>query len=158
MHTLGIWADISSIAGVLLSLVAAIQAWRASNAASAARDAVLIRSLADDLKLACSRGEQLVDFIQNDRYREACLRVDELTWTLSELPHRHSPHLSMEHKKVLLTSRQQLQTIVEAIANNGESADRIDKAQVTTVARRVTMRLCEVLGDVRSSIEQGEKL
>jgi len=156
MDTLYILAAISSIAGMLFSLFAAILARSASKAASAARDAALVRSLADELQLACSRGEQLVDFLQHCRYSEACLRVDELTWSLSELPYRRSPHLSTEHQNTLLTSRQQLQTIGETIVKNGGRKDSIDKEQIMTVARRVTMSLREVLGDVRSHIEYGE--
>lgn len=156
METLYIIAAISSIAGMLFSIFAAIQASRASKAASAARDAALIRSLSDELQLACTRGEQLVDFLQHFRYSEAALRVDELTWSLSELPYRRSPNLSIEHKNTLLTSRQQLQTIGEAIIKNRESKDRIDYEQILTVARRVTMSLREQLGVVRSKIEHGE--
>ena len=156
MDTFYILAAISSIAGMLFALFAAIQARSASKAASAARDAALVRSLADELQLACSRGEQLVDFLQHFRYSEARLRVDELTWSLSELPYRRSPHLSTEHQNMLLTSRQQLQTIGEAISKNEARKDSLDKEQIMTVARRVTMSLREVLGDVRSHIEHGE--
>ena len=156
MDTFYILAAISSIAGMLFALFAAIQARSASKAASAARDAALVRSLADELQLACSRGEQLVDFLQHFRYSEACLRVDELTWSLSELPYRRSPHLSTVHQNTLLTSRQQLQTIGEAIVKNGAGKDSIDKVQIMTVARQATMSLREVLGDVRSHIEHGE--
>ena len=156
MDTFYISAAICSIAGMLFSVFAAIQARSASKAASAARDAALIRSLADELQLACSRGEQLVDFLQHSRYSEACLRVDELTWSLSELPYRRSPHLSTEHQNTLLTSREQMQTIGEAIVKNEVSKDSIDRDQIMTVARRVTMSLREVLGEVRSHIEHGE--
>jgi hypothetical protein len=156
METLYIVAAISSIIGMLFSIFAAIQASRASTAASAARDAALIRSLSDDLQLACSRGEQLVDFLQHFRYSEAALRVDELTWSLSELPYRRSTHLSTAHQNMLLTSRPQLQTIGEAIIKNEERKDSIDYEQIMTVARRVTMSLRQVLGVVRSQIEHGE--
>ena len=96
MDILYILAAISSIAGMLFSAFAAILARSASKAASAARDAALVRSLADELQLACSRGEQLVDFLQHCRYSEARLRVDELTWSLSELPYS-SVNQTSEH-------------------------------------------------------------
>lgn len=158
MDTFYILAAISSIAGMLFALFAAIQARRASKAASAARDAALVRSLADELQLACLRGEQLMDFLRHFRYSEACLRVDELTSSLSELPYRRSPHLSTKHQNTLLTSRQQLQTIGETIIKNGTRKDSIDKEQIMRVARRIAMSLREVLGDVRSHIEYGEPL
>lgn len=141
---------------MFFSLFAAIQARSASKAASAARDAALMRSLSEDLQLACTRGEQLVDFLQHSRFSEACLRVNELTWSLSELPHRRSPHLSINHKNAMLTSRQQLLSISEAIGKNMKDEEKIDKEQILTVARKVTMRLREILGDTRSNIEHGE--
>jgi hypothetical protein len=156
MDTFNILASVSSIVGMLFSALAAMQARSASKAALAARDAALVRSLADELQVACSCGEQLVDFLQYCRYSEACLRVDQLTWSLSELPHRRSPQLSTQHKNALLTSRQQLQTISEAIAKHGSKKDTIDQEQIMIVARRVTMCLREVLGDIRSHIEHGE--
>lgn len=144
---------ICSIVGMLLSGLAAYQAGRASKAASAARDAAIVHSLADELQLACTRGEQLVDFLQQGRYSEASLRIDELTWSLSELPFRRSPYLQTPHQDRLLTSRLQLQTIVEAIRT---SSDKFDRKQIMTVAREVTMSLREILGVVRSHIEHGE--
>ena len=156
MEVLYISAAICSIVGMLFSLIAAIQARSASRAAEAARDAAQVRSLSDELQLACERGEQLVDYLQHDRYSEARLRVDELSWSLSELPFRRGPHLSIEHQNILLTSRQQLQTIVDAIENNKARNDRIDDEQIMLVARQVTMHLREVLGGVRSHIEHGE--
>ena len=156
METLYIIAGISSIIGLLFSFFAAIQAWRASKAASAARDAALMRSLSDDLLLACTRGEQLVDFLQHSRFNEACLRADELTWSLSELPHRRGPHLSIDHKNTMLTSRQQLMSISEALGRSKKATEQLDKEQVLTVARKITIRLREVLGDIRSNIEHGE--
>lgn len=156
METLYIIAALCSIAGMGFSLYAAIQASRASKAASDARDAALIRSLSDELQLACTRGEQLVDFLQNLRFSEAALRIDELSWSLSELPYRRSPQLSIDHQNKLLTSRQQLQTIGEAILKNGKKKESIDYEQIMTVARRVAMSLREILGIVRSKIEHGE--
>jgi hypothetical protein len=156
MENFNIIAGISSIIGLFFSLFAAIQAWRATKAAQAARDAVLMRSLSDDLQLACARGEQLVDFLQHSRFNEACLRVDELTWSLSELPHRRSPHLSIKHKNTLLTCRQQLVSISEVIEMKTKDKESLDKEQILTVARNVAIHLREVLGDIRSHIEHGE--
>jgi hypothetical protein len=158
IETLYITASICSVLGLFFSIFAGIQAWRASKAASAARDAVLIRSLSDELQLACTRGEQLVDFLKHSRYSEAYLRVDELTWSLSELPHRRGRHLTLNHKNTLLTARQQLMTVNEAIDKYSSAKGEIDEEQILAVARKVTMRLREILGEIRSHIENGEPL
>jgi hypothetical protein len=146
-------AAICSIVGAFLSGLAAYQAQRASKAASAARDAALVHSLADELQLACTRGEQLVDFLHQCRYKEASLRIDELTWSLSELPYRRSPYLQTADYDKLLTSRVQLQTIGDAIR---ATTDGLESRQIMTVAREVTISLREILGVVRSNIERGE--
>jgi ATP phosphoribosyltransferase regulatory subunit HisZ len=149
-------AGLASIAGLGASIYAAIKARSASKAASEARDASLVHSLADDLDLASHRAEQLFDFLQHARYNEANLRVNELTSSLSELPHRRNQYLSTVNKNKLLTSRFQLQTISEAIHKSSASNASLDKEQVMIVARRVYMSVREVLGDVKSYIEQGE--
>lgn len=146
--------DVSSIVGLLLSGVAAFQARRASKAAIAARDAAIVRTLADELQIASMRAEQLVDFLSHGRFGEAALRSDELTYSLSELPHRRSGYLQVPHKNTLLTSRQQLQSISELMAKTGrESLPTTDTDRSIIIARRVVISLREVLGHVRSEIE-----
>ncbi len=157
MENLDTIGAVCSIIGLFVSFFAGIKAWSASTAASAARDAVLIRSLSDELLLACDRGKQLVDFLEHSRYSEASLRVHELTWNLSELPNRRSRHLSNDHRNILFTSREQLKTINEAIDRHLKQRKSIDKPQILKVARRVTMRLHELLGEIQSNIEQGER-
>lgn len=156
MDTLTTLAGISSILGLIVSSYAAFQARSASKAASAARDAVLVHSLANELQLACTHAEQLLDFLQHARYSEANLRVDELILSLSELPHLRSPHLTIIHQDLMLTSRQQLLSISEAILKNTPGQGYLVKEQIIMVSRRVSMNLREILGEIKSHIEQGE--
>lgn len=155
METFNVIAGVASIVGLFLSGAAAIQARRASNAAIAARDAAIVRTLADELQLASSRAEQLVDFLTHGRFGEAALRSDELTFSLSELPHRRSGYLQVRHQNALLTSRQQLQSISELMGRVGRGSlvTAFDTDQSIVVARRVVITLREVLGHVRSGIE-----
>lgn len=156
VDTFNIVAGIASICGLLASGLAAFLACRAKKAADGARDAARVRSLADELELACSRAEQLLDFLQHGRLSEASLRVNELTSCLSELPHRRSPFLPVNRQNVLLNSRCQLQTVGEAILTSEHRKDGLDKEQLIKVTRRVVMGLREVLGGVRSHIESGD--
>ena len=156
MDTFNTLANFASIAGLSVSIYAAIKARSASKAASEARDAVLVHSLSDDLELTCHRADQLLDFLRHDRYGEANLRVDELASSLSEIPNRRSRYLSTQNQNILLNSRSQLETISDAIHKGSSSKQGFDRAQVLFVARRVTMNLHEVLGAVKSYIEHGE--
>src|SRR5882724_404609 len=102
METFNVIGGVASVVGLILSGVAALQARWASKAATAARDAAIaardaaiVRTLADELQQASSRAEQLVDFLTHGRFGEAALRSDELTYSLSELPHRRSSYLQV---------------------------------------------------------------
>ena len=85
-------AGIASIVGLGFSLAALLAARRAaqgadraSNAAKEARDAVTVRSLADEFQIACANADQLLDFLTHNHLLEARLRAHELTSALSEI-------------------------------------------------------------------------
>jgi hypothetical protein len=154
METFNVIAGVASFIGLFFSATAAVQARRASKAAIAARNAAIVRTLADELQLASTRAEQLVDFLAHGRFGEAALRSDELTYSLSELPFRRSGYLQEPQVNALLTSRQQLQSISEIMSQTSPgSLATYDTVQSEAVARRVVISLREVLGQVRSGIE-----
>ncbi len=86
-------AGLASIAGLFFSLAAFLQAWGAKLAAEQARDRTLLRTLTDEFEVACSKIDQLLDFLRSDRLPEAGLRADELASALSEIPYRRSVFL-----------------------------------------------------------------
>jgi len=55
MYVFGYIADFASVLGLFFSLGAFIQARRASKAANRALEMILIRTLADEVELACVR-------------------------------------------------------------------------------------------------------
>jgi hypothetical protein len=56
MDVLNVVAGVGSIVGLLFSILAFWQARRASVAAREAREAILVRNLAEELHLVCIRG------------------------------------------------------------------------------------------------------
>jgi hypothetical protein len=159
-------AGLASVVGAILSGLAMFQASRASKAAKEAekaaeraadeaRKAALVRSLSDDLAISSRHAEELLDFLQQARYSEANLRANELAAVLSELPRRRSPYLSEDHQNTLINSRVQVQSIGDAIMRYNDRSEDPDRDQITKVARLIVTNLREVLGDVRSRIEQG---
>jgi hypothetical protein len=156
METFNIAAGLASILGLFASLLAFLQARKASAAAVAARDAVMIRTLVDELEVICVRAEQLVDFLVHGRFDESALRIAELVSGLSEMPRRRSPYLDEEGRNSLLTSREQLHGIGDAVQGHQSSPlDSPGKNRVIGVARRVVASLREVSGEVKSRSEIG---
>ena len=156
METFSIVAGVASILGLFVSFLAFFQARRASVAAAAARDAVIIRTLADELGHVCTRAERLVDFLIHQRFDEAALRVAELVSGLSEMPRRRSPYLGEDDRNSLLTSREQLHSIGDAIQEHRASPiDSSRRTRLIGVAGRVVASLREVSGAVKSKLEAG---
>lgn len=156
MDVFNVTAGAASILGLVFSILAFAQARRASHAATAARNAVTLRSLADELELACISAEQLVDFLAHERFTDAALRIADLTSVLSEMPRRRGEYLGEEDRNSLLTSREQLKSIADAVdPRTGMLGENTDRGRVIMVARRVVMALREVLGAVKSKLESG---
>ena len=154
METFNIVAGVASILGVFVTFLAFLQARRASVAATAARDAIVLRTLADELGLVCIRAEQLVDLLIHDRFDEAALRVADLVSELSEMPWRRTAYLDESERNSLLTLREQLHSIGEVI--QGHRANPVDSSgrnHVISVAGRVVASLREVSGTVKSQLE-----
>jgi hypothetical protein len=155
MVTFNIVAGIASIVSLVCSVAAAILAGCASSAAQGARKAALVRSLADELELACAWAEQLVDFVRHDRLGEAALRTNELTSRLSELSPRCSKFLSRKDGDRLITFVAQLRSVDDEILRSERQRTGLDREQVLKVMQRVVPGLREVLGGIRSQIESG---
>lgn len=156
LDTLNIVAGVASILGLSVSFVALFQARRASVAAAAARDAIMIRTLADELGLVCIRAEQLVDFLVHERFDEAALRVAELVSELSEMPRRRSPYLDEGERNSLLTSREHLHSIGGVIQEHRTNpVDPPGRNRLISVAGRVVASLREVSGTVKSQLAAG---
>jgi hypothetical protein len=142
---------------LVFSVLAFVQAGRAHTAARQARDAVTYRVVADELELACLRAEQLVDFLEHKRFEEAALRVAELTSSLSELPYRRGSYLDKGHQNELMNSREQLASIGLALKppNRRRMMSDTDSERPVMIARQVTMTLRQVVGIVKSRIDEG---
>ena len=112
---------LASVAGLIFSFLAWIRAGRASQAAREARDAVTVRTLADEFQLACEKADQLLDFLAHDRLPEASLRAHELASSISEIRFRRSPYLSEERKDDLLTARQEARILSQVLASGWQT-------------------------------------
>lgn len=161
-------AGIASIAGLVFSLKAWIEARRAgqkaedagdraSQAAREARDAVTIRTVSEELQVACERLDQLLDFIQHDRIPEAALRAQELATTLSEVPYRRGAHLDETRQSELLNARTQLQEIHVTLANSRKTLTTDQKKRGIEICLYVGESLRKNLGIIKGEIDRGAK-
>ena len=155
MTSFDIYAGIASIVGCLLSLGALIQAGRASARAKEARDAIVLRTLADEFELACVRIDQLTDFISHDRLAEAVIRAQELTSALSEIPYRRSPYLDAGSKNELLDAREEARIIGEFLAARDVSVGTEAKQKLRWRCDEISKTLRKNLGILKREIDRG---
>jgi hypothetical protein len=156
MHVFDLIAGVASILGLGFSVGAMVQATRASTAAREARDGILLRTVADELDLACAKMDQLLDFLIHDRFSEAAMRLHELTGALSEIPFRRWKYLTEERRNDLLNARTQLQ-IVEQEIHKGTSQQLTEKRKGNMVdtCRRCSVTLRENLGTMKAEVDRG---
>ncbi len=93
MPTFSNLANAASVAGLIFSILAFVQARRASKAAREARDGLLMRTLADELELASHVSEQLIDFLVHGRLSEAALKSPAMGRESRASQPRRSPRL-----------------------------------------------------------------
>ena len=158
-------AGIASIVGLVFSLAALLAARRAakgadraSNAAKEARDAVTVRSLADEFQIACANVDQLLDFLTHDRLQEARLRALELTSALSEIPFRRSPYLTEERKNELLNVRENARIMSSELAFGQQPPLSAKQKQLLIrQCQKISTVLRENLGTIKGEIDKGAR-
>ena len=151
-------AGAASMFGFVFSWRAWVRAGRASKAATQARDAITLRTLADEFQLACEKADQLLDFLTHDRHAEAVLRTHELTRALSEIPFRRSPYLTEARKNELLSVRENTRIMGQVLASGQQaplSAER--KQRLIRQCQKISITLRENLGTIKGEIETGAK-
>ena len=151
-------AGIVSVFGLLFSLLAWIRAGRATTAAHEARNAITIRTLADEFQLACERMDQLLDFIEHERFEEAALRARELASALSEIPYRRSSHLEQDSLNELLNTRIQIEDIgKEIMTNRGQPLAPERKYSLFQIYQQSSRTLRKNLGIIKREIDMGTR-
>jgi len=145
-------AGCASILGLLASLLAFYQAKSAAKAAGEARNATLSKTIADELQDASGRAEELVDFIQHERFAEADLRARDLLSLLAEVPHRRNKYLDKDSRDDLQQAGAQLQVLTDALTDKTKaSADRLRLVSVTR--KYVVVKLKAALGRARTRVD-----
>jgi hypothetical protein len=147
-------AGTASIAGLCFSVLAFLQARSASISARQARDAVLSRTVAEEIELACVRGEQLLELLEHDRFAEASLRARDLALALSEIPHRRSSLLETAWADELLTQREQFR-IIEQLTSGAKPVIPREKSRLVRVCRDSLMTLRGILGKIKHKLDIG---
>ena len=149
---------LASVFGLVFSFLAWRRAGRASQAAREARDAITVRTLADEFQSACEKTDQLLDFLAHDRLPEASLRAHELFTSLSEIRFRRSPYLSEERKDDLLTARERARILSQAFASGWQTPfSNEQKQKLIRQCEKISTVLRENLGTIKGEIDRGAK-
>ena len=148
----------ASMLGLVFSLLAWSRAGRASRAATQARDAITLRTLADEFQLACEKTDQLLDFLAHDRLPEASLRAHELASSISEIRFRRSPYLSEERTDDLLTAREEARILSQVLASGWQTPfPHEQKQKLIWQCEKISTVLRENLGTIKGEIDRGAK-
>ena len=156
MNSFEIIAGVASILGLVFSFLAFIQAKRASAAAEEARNGIILRTLADELEIACVKIDQLSGYALEDRLGEATILAQEVTSALSEIPYRRSPYLSEERRNELLTAGEEVRAIHRLIAAARDQVPtRVRKQRLMQQCQNISVTLRKNLGKIKGEIERG---
>ncbi len=157
MNVFTLVAGVASILGLGFSIAAFFAAKAASTAADNARKAILTRTVAEEIEIACKGADQLLDFVENDRDAEARLLAHQLVSALSEMRYRRIGLLDDKRSDELLTQRTQFQIIEDVLsAAKGHPIPREDRERrLLKACRRSSSTLREILGSVKQALDIG---
>jgi hypothetical protein len=152
------WGNLASIAGLFFSILAFIFSKRASKAARQARDAVLRRSLSEEMNGANRTAGEIVTYVGLERGDMALIRAGELMTQTSYLVARWDNKLTEGSKNNLLSMREQLRSIHEVLTKGPMSAlTPKAKMQLAQTCQRVNATYSEEYGRaVRASEDEVE--
>ena len=123
------WGNLASVAGLVFSILAFIFSKRATKAAREARNAVLRRSLGEEMNAANRIASEIVTYVAMERRDVALIRAGELMSQTSYYVARWDNRLSEGSKNNLLSAREQLRSIHEVLTK-GAIADLAPKAKI----------------------------
>ncbi|HTP30736.1 MAG TPA: hypothetical protein VMJ75_01090, partial [Candidatus Acidoferrales bacterium] len=154
----GNWGSLASIVGLLFSALAFLFSRRASEAAARARQAILRRSLGDDLNGATRGAAELVTYVSIERTEIALLRTGDLLNQTGYLIKRWSDNLSEHSMNDLLNVRAQLESI-HRVLTGGPIIDLSAKQRVRLLqaCQRVSTILSEQHGAATRSADQEDQ-
>ena len=143
----GNWGNIASVAGLVFSILAFVFSKRASNAAQEARNAVLLRSLSEEMNGARGLAGEIVTYVSMGRGDFALLRANDLVNQTGYLLARWDNKLSEESKNKILSAGEQLRRIQEVLTKGAVSNLRTKaKAELSQACQQVNATLSEEYG------------
>jgi hypothetical protein len=105
------WGNLASVAGLLVSGLAAFLAKGAKAAAKEARDAVLSISLAEEINIAQKLAAEVASLVDLGRHDLARFRANDLNDRTLTIIHRWGPALSTVSRNNFLSAKLQLEAL-----------------------------------------------
>lgn len=134
------WGNLFSVIGVLVSIATLIVARSAKKAAEDAKAEARRANLADELKAAQEKAEQIGNYLSQQKWEIVLLRSQEVVTSCSQILRRWgAENLSESAKNNILLAQRQAGSIAQAamraprIAVSEEDLRRISRAQHKTL-------------------------
>jgi hypothetical protein len=135
------WGNLASVAGLAFSALAVVFSKRASQAAKEARDAVLRRSLGEDMNDLNRVAGDVVTYVAVQRGDMAMVRVSDLLPRISYIVSRWESKFSKESRDNLLTAQGELQSIHDILSKSAI-------AELAPKQRERLIRSCQSVSQV----------
>ncbi len=150
------WGNVAGVLGLVVSIATLAVAQSAQQAAREARDAARRRSLAEEIRDALSKVEQIGVFLPQSRWDIVWLRAQEIVSVASMVRSRWEDHLSDPSRDNLLVVRQLSQSIASAaLLASATAPTRAQMNRIAATHGRVLELLGGELGRVLAVEERG---
>ena len=153
------WGNLASVVGLVFSALAVVFSRRASQAAKEARDAVLRRSLGEDMNELNRLAGDIVTYVGVGRGDMALVRVTELLNRTSYIVQRWESQLSRQSARNLLTAQEQLKLIHSFLVKSSiAEIAPIDRERLTQYCQSVSLVFGEERGRAVRAADENEDL
>ena len=149
---LTIGSTLASIAGVIFSWMAWVQAKGAKQAAEEARDVVKARDAAHELAELAGDAKELLAAVREGQSQKAAKAATDLVHDLSIMKGRRSGYLPLE-------SLEEIDAIIRAlnlVRSALETVELPDSQRISTIrnCQRIHQKVCEIAGSVEYKAEE----
>jgi hypothetical protein len=153
------WGNLASVVGLVFSALAVVFSRRASQAAKEARDAVLRRSLGEDMSELNRAAGDIVTYVGVGRGDMALVRVTELLNRTSYIASRWESKFSKESRDNLVTAQGELQSIHDVLSKSAiAELPPKQRERLTRSCQSVSLVFGEEYGRAVTAADENEVL
>jgi hypothetical protein len=152
------WGNLASVAGLILSGLAAIFAHRASLEADKARRSVLARSMAEDMNAGIKLAAEITILIDTGKLELALSKCNDLLDLPNQIRSRWESELAIESRNRWLAAYEQLDSMHKVLSKSAHTD--IGEKELNALRRsctRVRTIFAEEYGSAQRLLDRGSK-